>query len=73
MAFNLDPLQKGIADMVAAGMANAEIASQLSYSERSAKRDLTEIFTIMGVQSRDEAALAWRNSGQWCGITKQGT
>jgi DNA-binding CsgD family transcriptional regulator len=72
MSFDLDPLQRGIMDMIAAEMSNAEIAAQLTCSKPQGKRYLMEIFKIIGVKKRREAAEIWRKSGLWRGIVKKG-
>jgi DNA-binding CsgD family transcriptional regulator len=70
MACNLDPLQRGIADMIAAGMTNAEIAVQMAYGIRSAQKDVAEVIKLVGGKDRADAIEIWRKSGQWCGVVK---
>jgi DNA-binding NarL/FixJ family response regulator len=70
MAFNLDPLQRGIADMIAAGMNDGEIAIQMCYSKRCARKDVNEVVKLVGAKDRSEAMDIWRKSGQWCGVLK---
>jgi len=52
----LDRTQRRLLEMVAAGATNAEIAEALFMSNRTVKRRLSEIFSLLGVDNRTEAA-----------------
>ena len=60
----LTPAQTRVAELVAAGMSNQEIASTLYMSTRSVESHLTKIYREFGVRSRGQliAALAQRRS-----------
>ena len=49
--------QRGVADLIARGASNKEIASQLNVSERTVKAHLTEMFRNVGVSDRLKLAL----------------
>ena len=49
--------QRGVADLIARGASNKEIASQLNVSERTVKAHLTEMFRNTGVSDRLQLAL----------------
>lgn len=49
--------QRGVADLIAKGASNKEIASQLNVSERTVKAHLTEMFRNIGVSDRLQLAL----------------
>ena len=53
-----------VLDLVALGLANKQIASQLGIRERTVKAHLTSIFTAIGVQDRTQAALWARDHQQ---------
>jgi DNA-binding NarL/FixJ family response regulator len=67
---NLDPMQRGVMDMVANGMKTKEIAVQLAYSERSARKDVAEVIKKVGGKDRLDAIEIWKQSGLWCGVLK---
>lgn len=49
--------QRGVADLIAIGASNKEIASQLNISQRTVKFHLTEMFRNIGVSDRLQLAL----------------
>jgi DNA-binding CsgD family transcriptional regulator len=61
----LTPAQTRVAELVAAGMSNQQIASTLYMSTRSVESHLTKIYREFGVRSRGQliAALAERGRG----------
>ena len=56
---SLSEREKSVLDLVAQGLTNEQIARQLSYSSSTIKQDTIRIFKVLGVKSRDDAALAW--------------
>jgi DNA-binding CsgD family transcriptional regulator len=52
-----------VADLVAAGLTNREIASQMFISERTVHSHLSHIFNKLGVTSRTQLAMWARNQG----------
>ncbi|MEX1104234.1 MAG: helix-turn-helix transcriptional regulator, partial [Dehalococcoidia bacterium] len=57
---SLTDRQKQVLRMVARGATNPEVAAALDVSLDGAKWHLREIFAKLGVDSREEAAEAWR-------------
>jgi DNA-binding NarL/FixJ family response regulator len=53
----LTPREQDILVGVAAGQSNAQLANELSLSEKTVTNTLTMIFHKLGVQSRTEAAV----------------
>ena len=53
----LTPREQDILVGVAAGQSNAQVANELSLSEKTVTNTLTMIFHKLGVQSRTEAAV----------------
>ena len=54
----LTPRQRSIADLLAQGWSNREIARRLDITEATVKAHLTRIFLALGVENRAQAALA---------------
>jgi DNA-binding CsgD family transcriptional regulator len=52
--------QREVADLVARGLTNAQIAERLGISLDGAKWHVSEVIGRLGVTTREEAALAWR-------------
>ena len=48
-----------IADLVARGMTNKEIAGQLNLSHQTVRNHVSRIFDEVGVSNRTQLALAW--------------
>jgi len=59
--FDLSPRQREVLDLVARGRTNAEIAEALGITLDGAKWHVREILAKLQVQSREEAAAAWRS------------
>jgi DNA-binding CsgD family transcriptional regulator len=57
----LTPTEQQIADLVAAGRSNAEIAATLIVSLRTVESNLTRVYRKYGVRSRTELAAAMRD------------
>ncbi|MFI5585724.1 LuxR C-terminal-related transcriptional regulator [Amycolatopsis sp. NPDC051758] len=55
----LDPLERRIADLVASGRTNRQIAAALRISEKRVEARLTSLFERTGCHSRVELAAAW--------------
>ena len=56
---SLSEREKSVLDLVAKGLTNEQIAKQLSYSSSTIKQNTIRIFKVLGVKSREDAALAW--------------
>ncbi len=54
---DLDDMQLQVLRLVASGATNADIAEALFMSDRTVKRRLSEIFAVLGVDNRVEAAV----------------
>jgi DNA-binding CsgD family transcriptional regulator len=59
----LTPAQMRVAELVAAGMSNREIATTLYMSTRSVESHLTKIYRELGVRSRAQLAATWSAGG----------
>lgn len=59
----LTPRQAEVADLVAQGLDNRQVARRLAVSEETVKKHLTRAMAALGVQSRTQLALAWRATG----------
>jgi DNA-binding NarL/FixJ family response regulator len=55
------PREGEVLDLVGEGLANKQIAQRLGISEKTVKAHLTSIFQRIGVLSRTEAAIWWRD------------
>lgn len=63
----LSPREREIAELVAIGAPNKEIARRLSLSEKTVKNVLTKVFIKTNTQSRTQLALhvvRWEGYGQ---------
>lgn len=56
----LTPRQRAVADLVAAGRSNAEIAVGLGISDKTVEKHVADVFARLGVQSRTAVAAAVR-------------
>lgn len=56
---SLSEREKEVLVLIAEGLTNQNIATRLKFSESTIKQDTIRIFKVLGVKSRDEAALAW--------------
>ena len=56
-AQELSPREEEVLRLVAAGLANKQIARRLGISERTVKAHLTNVFQALGVSDRTQAAL----------------
>ena len=61
-AFNLSKRETEIVQLVAKGMANKEIAADLSISVETVRVHLKHIYEKLHVRSRTEAAMKYRDS-----------
>lgn len=53
----LSTREREVVQLVAAGLANKQIARRLAISEKTVKNHLTRVFSVLGVNGRTEAAL----------------
>ena len=53
----LTPREREVLSLVAAGLANKQIARRLGISDRTVKAHLTSVFARLGVEDRTQAAL----------------
>ena len=58
--FELTPRQREVMDLIAAGRTNGEIAETLGITLEGAKYHVSEIIAKLNVDTREEAAMAWR-------------
>lgn len=56
-AASLTPREREVLSLVAAGLANKQIARRLGISDRTVKAHLTSVFARLGVEDRTQAAL----------------
>ncbi len=56
---SLTEREREVLGLVAQGFTNQRIAKQLNFSESTIKQDTIRIFKVLGVKTREEAALAW--------------
>jgi DNA-binding NarL/FixJ family response regulator len=56
-AATLTPREREVLSLVAAGLANKQIARRLGISDRTVKAHLTSVFARLGVEDRTQAAL----------------
>ena len=54
----MTPTQQRVAELVAAGMSNREIAGTLYMSVRSVESHLTKVYRELGIRSRAQLATA---------------
>jgi DNA-binding NarL/FixJ family response regulator len=60
-AGQITPREGEVLDLVGEGLANKQIARRLGISEKTVKAHLTSVFQRIGVLSRTEAAIWWRD------------
>ena len=58
----LTPAQTRVAELVAAGSTNREVAERLFVSERTVENHLSHIYAKVGVRSRTQLARRWRET-----------
>jgi DNA-binding NarL/FixJ family response regulator len=58
---HLTPREEEVLDLVGEGLPNKQIARRLGISEKTVKTHLTSVFQRIGVLSRTEAAIWWRD------------
>jgi DNA-binding NarL/FixJ family response regulator len=58
---HLTPREEEVLNLVGEGLANKQIARRLGISEKTVKAHLTSVFQRIGVVSRTEAAIWWRD------------
>jgi DNA-binding CsgD family transcriptional regulator len=52
--------------LVAEGLNNHQIAERMQLAEKTVKSHLTEVFKLLGVENRTQAAIAWHAcGGKW--------
>ena len=56
---DLTPAQVRVAELVANGSTNREVAARLFLSERTVENHLSQIYTKVGVRSRTQLARRW--------------
>jgi len=61
---NLSPRQKQVADLLATGMSNKQIARKIGLAEGTVKFHVMRIFERVGARNRTEAALTLRGAQQ---------
>jgi DNA-binding CsgD family transcriptional regulator len=57
----LTPTERGIAQLVAEGLSNAEVAAKLFLSVRTVGTSLTQIYAKLGIRSRTELAARYKS------------
>ncbi|MEA2550906.1 MAG: hypothetical protein QOE25_675, partial [Actinomycetota bacterium] len=62
-AGNLSAREREVLILVAAGLANKQIARKLGIAEKTVKGHLTRVFQSIGVQDRTQAALWAERNG----------
>ncbi|OLB74040.1 MAG: hypothetical protein AUI14_24625 [Actinobacteria bacterium 13_2_20CM_2_71_6] len=55
----LTPTERHVAELVARGHTNTEVAAQLFLSVKTVAAHLTRVYAKLGVRSRSELAAAW--------------
>jgi DNA-binding NarL/FixJ family response regulator len=63
MGEDLSVRERSIAELVADGRSNKEVAAALFVSPKTVENNLSRIYAKLGVRSRTELALALRNHG----------
>jgi DNA-binding NarL/FixJ family response regulator len=53
----LTPSEADVADLVATGLTNAEVAARLVLTTRTVESHLTQVYAKLGVRSRTELAM----------------
>jgi len=59
----LSPREREVAELVAAGLSNREVARELCVGEHTVKKHLTRVLAATGCRSRTQLAAAWRGDG----------
>jgi DNA-binding CsgD family transcriptional regulator len=60
----LTPTERQVADLVAEGRSNREVADALFITVRTVESNLTRVYSKLGLRSRSELAARWRDSAQ---------
>ena len=60
--YELTSTEEQVAELVATGRSNREVANELVVSVRTVESNLTRIYRKLGVRSRAELAAGWRTS-----------
>jgi pimeloyl-ACP methyl ester carboxylesterase/DNA-binding CsgD family transcriptional regulator len=60
---NLTTRERGILELIAQGLDNAQIAARLELSEKTVRNNITHIFDKLGVENRSKAIVLARESG----------
>ena len=60
---NLTPRERDLAELIAQGRDNAQIAAQLGLSEKTVRNHITSIFAKLEVENRAQAIVLARNAG----------
>jgi DNA-binding NarL/FixJ family response regulator len=59
----LTPAERRVADLVASGLSNPQVAANLFMAQRTVEAHLSRIYRKLGVRSRTELANSIRHSG----------
>jgi DNA-binding CsgD family transcriptional regulator len=59
----LTPRERGVLDLIARGLDNAQIAARLELSEKTVRNHITGIFTKLEVENRSQAIVLARDAG----------
>jgi DNA-binding NarL/FixJ family response regulator len=57
--------ERQIAELVARGRQNKEIAAELSINESTVKNHVTNLMNKIGVRNRTELAIRWQRPSLW--------
>ncbi len=60
---SLTARERGILELIAQGLDNAQIAARLELSEKTVRNNITHIFDKLGVESRSKAIVLARENG----------
>jgi DNA-binding NarL/FixJ family response regulator len=58
----LSPREKDIAELIASGLSNREIARRLTIAEGTVRTHVSRIYLKVGARSRVECALMWQHA-----------
>jgi DNA-binding NarL/FixJ family response regulator len=65
----LSPREAEVMDLVADGLSNREVATQLFLTEKTVKNHVNSLFAKLGVTTRSQAIVRWLQRGQDAGRT----